>query len=146
MTITALTITWGISRGRDTEGYNICRLRDTSTGWRTRCMGGGYDMQGTVFAAWLQDNYPGQLLTIADRASATYVRDDAGVIGRERNYNDDALYGMTLHKDSATPAVTLDGACGLSSVERVAEAIGLRVQHVTDRNGHLTSLLVTDTK
>lgn len=43
--IKRLALSWSVSRGRDTYGYNICRLDDTSTGERFKCMGGGYDMQ-----------------------------------------------------------------------------------------------------
>jgi hypothetical protein len=36
---TYLAISWAISRGRDTYGYNICRLDDTLIDVRYRCMG-----------------------------------------------------------------------------------------------------------
>lgn len=43
---------WSISRGRDTDGYNICTcfVDGVKVG---RCMGGGYDMQGTAMESWL---------------------------------------------------------------------------------------------
>lgn len=45
-----LTISTGTSRGRETHGYPIVRLRDSETGKLYRCMGGGYDMVGIVLA------------------------------------------------------------------------------------------------
>lgn len=35
-----LSLSWSISRGRDTYGYNIARLDDHATGKRYRCSGG----------------------------------------------------------------------------------------------------------
>lgn len=72
MTTTYLDLSWSTSRGRDTYGWNICRLDDTSTGKRYRCNGGGYDMAGTVFADWMQATYQQELRAISDRAHARY--------------------------------------------------------------------------
>ena len=44
---------WGVSRGRDTFGYNTCSA--FVDGRRVgSCNGGGYDMQGTALAPWLE--------------------------------------------------------------------------------------------
>lgn len=120
--MTYLALTVGTSRGAETYGYTIVTLRDTSTGKRYRCMGGGYDMQGTVFAAWLEDTQWAGLQTIADRSHAAWD-------GQQRTSNDSptSLYGMTHY--TAHNVVRIDGACGLSSVERIAREIGLSVRH-----------------
>jgi hypothetical protein len=55
MNSTHLNISWSVSRGQDTYGYNICRLDDTRTGKRYHLNGGGYDMIGTVLGDWLED-------------------------------------------------------------------------------------------
>lgn len=57
---TYLAISWSISRGTETYGYNICRLDDSQTGKRYRCLG-GYDMMGTVVGQWLEDLFQPQL-------------------------------------------------------------------------------------
>lgn len=75
--IKRLALSWSVSRGRDTYGYNICRLDDTSTGDRFKCMGGGYDMQGTVFGEWLAANYQPELLALKDRASYVFPLEGA---------------------------------------------------------------------
>lgn len=67
--IKRLALSWSVSRGRDTYGYNICRLDDTSTEERFKCMGGGYDMQGTVFGSWLEAGYQDRLVELKDRAN-----------------------------------------------------------------------------
>lgn len=125
-TQTHLTLSWGISKGRDTAGYNIRRLRDDSTGKRYRCNGGGYDMTGTVFADWLCDVHQGALVTLA-RSVVADVK--AGIDRQEYK----GLYGMT--SDNPVTRVHIDGACGMSSVVRIAEAAGLSVQRVYGRTG-----------
>lgn len=134
-TDTYLAISWSLSRGRDTYGYNIARLRDTVTGKAYRCMGGGYDMTGTVFGEWLENTHQDALRAIADQAGARYV-------GSERIRNDaaGALYGMVELSDGR---ISLDGACGLSSMYRVARAIGLELRQTVSTRGNLTGIVVT---
>lgn len=120
--IKRLALSWSVSRGRDTYGYNICRLDDTSTGERFKCMGGGYDMLGTVFGEWLAANYQPELLALKDRAN--YTRTKAGEFSPANR--EDSLYGMAYLE--ADDRISLDGACGLECMIRIAEAIGLEVE------------------
>lgn len=134
---TVLQLSTSTSRGRDTYGYTIVRLDDTTTGKRYRCMGGGYDMVGTVLAEWLQETQQERLLAIGDRA---YYRHT----GAEPMTRIEAgLYGMTYHVGS-TDRVTLDGACGLESMRRIAEAVGLEVRRLVSKRGSVTGFVVTD--
>lgn len=120
--IKRLALSWSVSRGRDTYGYNICRLDDTSTGDRFKCMGGGYDMRGTVFGKWLEACYQDRLLAMKDRAN--YRWDTVGVYVPANR--EDSLYGMAyIEKDNR---ISLDGACGIECMIRIAEAIGLEVE------------------
>jgi hypothetical protein len=119
--ITRLALSWSTSKGRDTYGYNICRLDDTTTGERFKCMGGGYDMTGTVFAQWLCANYQTALMGLKDRANYQIL-----LSGRKTADRDDALYGMTYHE--ADQRIHIDGACGLDCVLRIAAEIGLEVE------------------
>ena len=64
---TLLSITLGVSRGRNTEGWNICTLTNGRTGKKYVTKGGGYDMKGTVFADYLQDIHQDKLLLLKDR-------------------------------------------------------------------------------
>lgn len=102
--INKLMLSWAVSKGSNTLGYNICRLDDRNNGRRFRTIGGGYDMVGTVFGNWLEHNYQPELLKIKDSA----------------------FYGMTYRADKNQ--ITLDGACGIDSMLRIADAIGLDVQ------------------
>lgn len=120
--IKRLALSWSVSRGRDTYGYNICRLDDTSTGDRFKCMGGGYDMRGTVFGEWLAANYQPELLALKDRASYVFPLEGAP---RPAN-REDSFYGMSYHEKGER--VSLDGSCGLECMIRIAEAIGLEVE------------------
>ena len=132
---THLSLSWSVSRGVDTFGYNIARLDDQNTGKRYRCMGGGYDMTGTVFAQWLQDVYQSELVDLVKTTPMV----DCGyqVKGYLKN---EKLYGLNV-----TPKgnVTLDGACGLSSMITVCDALGLDVERTGNRKGHTTGFYVT---
>ncbi|QEG08729.1 hypothetical protein [Aeromonas phage 4L372XY] len=118
--INHLVLSWSVSKGRDTYGYNICRLDDRNNGKRFRCIGGGYDMIGTVFGEWLQENYQEKLQEI--KARSHYITDENGTVSNPRS---DSLYGMRWKTDNT---VSLDGACGIESMIRIAEAIGLEVE------------------
>lgn len=108
MKIKHLTIKWTVSKGRNTYGYNIVTLYDTSSRKRFRTSGGGYDMVGTVFGDWLESEYQEQLLANRDKVTA--------------------LYGAAFRTDR----ISLDGACGLECMVSIAEAIGLTVQRIYD--------------
>lgn len=139
---------WGVSRGRDTYGYNICSCyvdgRKVSS-----CNGGGYDMQGTAFADALCKLYQDRLWAIrGDAASAYYVRK---VKGQPNDYpkvmtspNARKFYGMTARYDDAqlfTGTIHIDGACGMSSVEKIGRAIGLSLKFVSRRGDNVTYLM-----
>ena len=102
--INHLSLSWSVSKGQYTYGYNICRLDDRNNGHRFRTIGGGYDMIGTVFGEWLQHYYQSELIKIKDGD----------------------FYGMTYRADKNQ--VVLDGACGIDCMMRIADAIGLDVQ------------------
>ena len=118
--INHLVLSWSVSKGRATYGYNICRLDDRNNGKRFLCMGGGYDMIGTVFGEWLQENYQEKLQEI--KARSHYITDENGTGSNPRS---DSLYGMRWKTDNT---ISLDGACGIESMTRIAEAIGLEVE------------------
>lgn len=136
---TYLQIKWTTSRGAETYGWNVVTLTDTATGKRYRANGGGYDMQGTVFADWLQDTHQDELRKIATQAHTTWQAVADGPWSHETNR--DGLYGMAFYAHDGR--VVLDGACGLSSIERVADAIGLDVRHTVSSRGHLIGFQVT---
>ena len=119
--INHLSLSWSVSRGRDTYGYNICRLDDRNNGQRFKCMGGGYDMVGTVFGQWLAAYYQAELLTLKERASSSRSIDGGYTLANRG----DSLHGMTYHEQENR--ISLDGACGLECMIRIAEAIGLEV-------------------
>lgn len=135
-----LSISWGTSRARETFGYNIARLRDDTTGKVYRCTGGGYDMVGTVLAAWLCDVHAERLRSLWDRLQYRPVPD--GQWGTERT-GPDVLYGTRGRTDGT---VYVDGGCGVPSVRAAAEAAGLAVVAEYRRgNGATTGFLVTAT-
>ena len=144
-----LSISWSTSRGVDTYGYNICRLDDNRTGKRYRTCGGGYDMVGTVIGEWLADVYQSELQAIGHRAGSYYSKADGYQSHRIADGGSlpygrpdpSKLYGMTRNDD--TGRVTLDGACGTSTMIAIAEAIGLRFSWFGNRKGHTLGYFVS---
>jgi len=110
-----LELKWTTSRARDTYGYNVVTLR-TEDGQKFRASGGGYDMTGTVFGDWLAHNYADKLRTL----------------------DPSKFYGLTVRDGVAR----VDGACGLSSMRAIAEAIGVTVKATLDRRGNYTGFMV----
>ena len=49
-----ILFSYGVSRGRDTYGYNTVTLTSSAQGKKFRCMGGGYDMHGQVLGEYVQ--------------------------------------------------------------------------------------------
>jgi hypothetical protein len=104
-------------------------------------MGGGYDMTGTVFADWLQDVAQDELQGIADRAYTIYRTPCSfGDDGLPYTRNEDGLYGMTV---TGGGPVRLDGGCGLESMRRIADAIGLSVRSIVNRRGSVAGFTVS---
>lgn len=114
-----LSLSWSVSRGSDTYGYNICRLDDSSTYKRYRCNGGGYDMIGTVFGDWLADVHQDKLKLL----------------------NPKQFYG--LHP-SPEGALNIVGACGIDCMTDIAKAIGLKVQPFRNKHHRLIGYLIIE--
>ena len=132
-----LHITWSTSRGRDTYGYDICRLDDSVTGKRYKCIGGGYDMIGTVLADWFSATYQGALRKLVSDNKAS-LEDCGYTVPGYRKLRE--YYGLTVHPNNR---VELDGACGVSSIISIIRACGFDVQWIGDRKGRTISYLVS---
>lgn len=100
-----LSLKWRVSRAPDTYGYNICTLTDNFTDKEYKCIGGGYDMVGTVFGHWLQDVYAARLCQ-----QAAVIKDH---------------YGVSLRGEQ----VCLNGACGIESMVKIARTLDLTIQY-----------------
>jgi hypothetical protein len=141
MKINHLSISWSVSRGRDTYGYNICRLDSRQSGSRYKCMGGGYDMIGTVFGDWLECEYQRELVElVAGLELQPYGNGGTGTKTVKAEDYKNTFYGLFVRADGS---VYLDGACGLDCMKRVAEAIGLEVQWEGNRKGHTIGYFVS---
>jgi len=123
-------IKWSVSKARDSYGYNICRLINKTTGAVYRTCGGGYDMIGTVVGDMLENECQERLQSVRERAHSVY---DGRKV--DHPHRPDSLYGMYDNMPSGKGGVTLDGGCGLESMLRIAEAIGLDYQRVFIKTG-----------
>jgi hypothetical protein len=138
MNATQLNISWSVSRGQDTYGYNICRLDDIRTGKRYRTCGGGYDMIGSVLGDWLEDRFQDELRAlVADLPKQKYGGTSYMQISEEINPK---YYGLTISPDGT---VCLDGACGVSSMQQIGRALGLNFQWLGNKKGHTTGYFIS---
>lgn len=149
---------WTVSRAADSYGYNVCTL--FVDGHKvSRCNGGGYDMRGTCLGDYVARAYSDRLkaldgarfygLTFHDpdfdpgkapvegpgmfgspaTGRTVEEREKAGEsLGLERYQ---AFYrASSKHATKRHTVPLIDGACGFSSVERIMEAIHLRLERV----------------
>lgn len=115
---------WTVSRGRDTYGYNICSLYIDGVKVSS-CDGGGYDMQGTCLADWLEEAEQDQLKRLtANYGSST--PDGRGYYGL--SYRNPKTK-KRQRRWTAGCSVSLDGGCGFSSIERIGNCIGYKFQY-----------------
>ena len=141
-----LSVSWSTSRGVNSYGWNICRLDDNRTGKRYRTCGGGYDMIGTVLGEWLADVYQDRLRIIGDKAGSYYSKAGGYHSHRTEDGRNPArgyYYGMTRNDD--TGRITLDGACGSSTMRGIAKAIGVTLTSYCDKKGRVLGYFISDT-
>jgi len=117
-----LVFKWTVSRGQDTYGYNICSLWIDGKKVAS-CNGGGYDMQGTCFGDYIANNYQDRLQKLnANYGSNDKIKGFYGLIISKE--------GKRLNKYRPGARVSLDGACGFSSIKTIAEKIGLTLEYI----------------
>lgn len=133
------SIKFTVSRGRDTYGYNICTLRDRTGMKVARTVGGGYDMVGTVLGEAMQILHQEELKAVAERFRR--VQRGSNKAGdcvwespeayQARAPRAEQLYGGTAHYIGDTlTTVRLDGGCGLSAMQNIANAAGLQLHRL----------------
>lgn len=124
-------VSWSVSRGRDTYGYNICRIDSGITGARFRCSGGGYDMVGTVLADLICAEHQDALRAMVASRRAQFVDAGYSTPGYLRPTASE-LYGLTVKPDGT---VHIDGACGKESVISIAKCAGISVTGSYSKRG-----------
>lgn len=146
-----LEFRWTTSRGRETYGYNICSLWVDGSKVSS-CNGGGYDMKGASLADFMAKEYQERLLLCIGKQSRCHqyhstehgfdqTHAPKGTNGR----GESTFYGSTgyLNPELNLYKVSLDGACGFSSMERIAKAIGLTLQW-KGQNRQTENYILTD--
>lgn len=118
--IESVSISWGISRGRDSYGWNICRAISRQTGKTYRTIGGGYDMVGTVIGDWFAAEYQAEL-------HALYARDymKFKAYSNTGHHAHCELHGLFARPDGS---FYMDGGTGIDCMLRIIEACGFEHQ------------------
>ena len=153
-----LVFKWGVSRGRDTYGYTICSLYVDGKKVAS-CNGGGYDMKGTCFGDWVAVRFKDELLKLevpwttrnGEKIQEYYglsfhdpnfdpgkaIIDGETVEEREKEGKSLGLerYQSFYRASSNMPTEQhtipiIDGSCGLSSVERILNAVGYEATYI----------------
>lgn len=158
-----LIFKWTVSRARDTYGYNICSLwvdgRKVSG-----CNGGGYDMEGTALACWMEKEFEQELLKLdipMSRRNGQDIREYYGLSFHDPDFDPgkveiegqtikqrekegkslgleryQAFYGASSSVPSERHRIPLlDGACGMSSIENILNAMGYKLHRVNTGKG-----------
>ena len=126
---------WTVSKAANTYGYNICTLFVNGEKV-SRCNGGGYDMQGTCLGDWIERKFKDELLQLKETfygltfhdpnwqpSKEIIKREEEGKsLGLER-YQDFYKQSSKLPTEKHTIPV-IDGACGVTSVEKILKAVG----------------------
>lgn len=120
-----ILLKYGVSKGRDTYGYNIVTMYVDGTKVTQTC-GGGYDMRGTVLGKYATEQYKELLKSL----TANYGSMDTtkGFYGLNF-YSKEHERHNTYHEGDN---VYIDGACGWSSVERILNEIGVTIEWLRD--------------
>jgi len=148
-----LCFKWTVSRARETKGYNVCTLYVDGKKV-ARCDGGGYDMLGTSFGDWIAVAFADKLLELKKEFYGLTYHDPnynpmkAIVPGTTQTVEEREKLGESIGleayqayyrgssklptKNHVVPQ--LDGACGFSSMERVLEAIGGKLEYASKNN------------
>lgn len=139
-----VTIHWTTSRARDTYGYNVVTFRDERGRAIGRASGGGYDMVGSAFGDVLEHFFAQRLRTVAATRASRIVPDASVGPMWHAERGPEVLYGLTVYlgKDGNAIRASIDGACGINSVESIAEAMGLRLTWSLNRRGHKTACTI----
>ncbi len=134
-----LKFKWTTSKARNSYGYNICTLF-VNNEKRTRCNGGGYDMQGTCLGNWIARQFEKKLLEFKkDFYGLTFHNPDwkpsEEIIEREEQGKSLGLerYQDFYKQSSKLPTKKhtipqIDGACGFNSVENILNHIGYKIR------------------
>ena len=134
-----LKFKWTTSKARDSYGYNICTLFVNSER-RTRCNGGGYDMQGTCLGDWIARQFDKKLLKFKkDFYGLTFHnpnwKPSEKIIEREEQGKSLGLerYQDFYRQSSKLPTKNhiipeINGACGFGSVENILNHIGHEIR------------------
>ena len=157
-----LQLKWTVSRGRDTYGYNICTLYvdGRKVG---RCNGGGYDMQGTCVGHWIERAFADRLLKLTTEFYGLTFHDpnfnpgkavlDSGKTVEQAEADGDSFgldrYQQFHRASSKTPTERhtiplMDGACGMSCMQDIGKAIGLRFEYIRVDKSDLSIYQVHD--
>lgn len=167
-----LEFRWTTSRARDSYGYNVCTLYVDGCKVAS-CNGGGYDMQGTCLGIWVEREYADRLrklrpakirkqnqgrgfygLTFHDPdfdpgkaklpsgKTVAQAEADGDSMGLDRYQQFHKASSIVPSKRHHVPQI--EGGCGISCVQTIMGAIGLKMQYVPTSKRDDSLYILTD--
>ena len=136
---------YGTSKGRDSYGYNIVRLKVDDI-IASRTCGGGYDMRGTVLGDWIASEFKEELLKLDKKyyglrfanpdwkpsQKTLEAEEKNGFIGLERYQDFNSRCSDVPTEKHIIPII--DGASGECSMRTIIEAIGYKYNHLSNND------------
>ena len=116
-----LEFRWTMSKGKNTYRQTICSLYvDPIIGGvkKASCIGGGYDMKGTSLGSYIEEEYKDRLKKLSTEpfyGFTFYKTDKNGKYKTLKRYSEGAI-------------ISLDGAAGVTAMEKVLNAISITLQ------------------
>ena len=129
MKLERITIKRGVSRGRDTYGYNIVTAVSNVKSYR--CMGGGYDMLGTVMGDWFEAEHQAELVALA--SSKKMEKNSFG------HLSSSDLLGLFVRPNGTA---YIDGAFGIGCVNAIIRACGYEIETCFSKRGWTEAFLI----
>ena len=141
-----LKFKWTTSKAQNSYGYNVCTLLVNGEK-KSRCNGGGYDMQGTCLGSWISREFEKKLLKFKKayygltfhnpnwKPSENIIKreKEGESLGLER-YQDFYRQSSKLPtKDHIIPEI--NGACGFDSVTNILNHIGHKIRLIDYDSG-----------
>ncbi len=93
-----------------------------------KCSGGGYDMHGTLLGKYIMSNFYNKVRKLDSREYYGLTYWNTKLKKRQNKY-------------SKYTTVSLDGACGRSSMERILNKIGFGLRYVCEDKNSVTYVL-----
>lgn len=124
-----ITIKWGVSRGRYTQGWTTCSLYNSSGKKISHCKGGGYDLLATVVGDWISITFKQELARFASNVEYYGL---AFLIPKKLQSMTDKTSRISPIRTSIHTIPIIDGGCGMNSMLALLKGVfGIQLRRIS---------------